>query len=124
MRVLDVGCGTGAQLEQYVAAHYDVAGIDASPAMLGRARKRLGEAVDLRFGDAQQLPFDDGIIDLVTATLVLHELAPGARDVVAKEMLRVLMDDGPRRPVSVRLVWRPARSPTRLAPALSMQRED
>jgi ubiquinone/menaquinone biosynthesis C-methylase UbiE len=94
MRVLDVGCGTGAQLERYVAAHCDVAGIDASPAMLGRARKRLGEAVDLRLGDAQRLPFDDGMFDVVTATLVLHELAPGTRDVVAKEMLRVLMDDG------------------------------
>ena len=94
MRVLDVGCGTGAQLGRYVAADCDVAGIDVSPAMLGRARKRLGEAVDLRLGDAQRLPFDDGMFDVVTATLVLHELAPVTRDVVAKEMLRVLMDDG------------------------------
>lgn len=92
--MLDDGCGTGAQLERYVAAHCDVSGIDVSPAMFGRARKRLGEAVDLRLGDTQRLPFDDGMFDLVTATLVLHELAPGTRDVVVKEMLRVLMDDG------------------------------
>lgn len=93
-RVLDVGCGTGAQLERYVAAHCDVSGIDLSPAMLGRARNRLGEAVDLRLGDAQRLPFDDEMFDVVTSTLMLHELASGTREVIAKEMLRVLTDDG------------------------------
>ena len=50
MRVLDVGCGTGTQLARYVAAGCLVAGVDVSPAMLGRARERLGESADLHLG--------------------------------------------------------------------------
>lgn len=94
MRVLDVGCGTGRQLERYVAAGCAVAGVDKSPAMLGRAREALGESVDLRLADAQSLPFPDASFDIVTATLVLHELTPEARARVAGEMIRVLTSDG------------------------------
>ena len=75
-RVLDVGCGTGTQLERYLAAGCDVSGIDTSPAMLARARERLGSAADLRLADAQRIPFEDAMFDVVTATLVLHELRP------------------------------------------------
>lgn len=94
MRVLDVGCGTGAQLERYAAAGCVVAGIDLSEAMLTRARTRLGSTADLRVGDAVRLPFDDSVFDLATATLVLHEVPAGARDVVVREMQRVVRDDG------------------------------
>ena len=94
MRVLDVGCGTGAQLQRYLDAGCAVAGIDSSPAMLARAEDRLGPAADLRLGDARELPFEDASFDLVTATLVVHEIAPGDRDLVGREMLRVLASDG------------------------------
>lgn len=93
-RVLDVGCGTGTQLARYVAAGCDVAGIDTSEAMLSRARERLGPAVDLRRADAERIPFDDASFDVVTATLVLHELTPLKREAVAEEMVRVLADSG------------------------------
>lgn len=93
-RVLDVGCGTGTQLERYAAAGCDVAGIDTSPAMLARARERLGSAADLRLADAQRIPFEDAMFDVVTATLVLHELRPLEREAVGKEMARVLTDSG------------------------------
>lgn len=93
-RVLDVGCGTGTQLERYVAAGCDVAGIDTSPAMLARARERLGSAVDLRLADAQGIPFEDAMFDVVTATLVLHELSPRELEAVGKEMVRVVTDSG------------------------------
>ena len=93
-RVLDVGCGTGTQLERYAAAGCDVAGIDTSPAMLARARERLGSAADLRLADAQRIPFQDAMFDVVTATLVLHELRPLEREAVGKEMARVLTDSG------------------------------
>jgi ubiquinone/menaquinone biosynthesis C-methylase UbiE len=93
-RVLDIGCGTGAQLERYVAAGCDVVGIDISPAMLARARQRLGPAADLRLADAQHIPFGDAAFDVVTATLVLHELTPAEREAVATEMARVLTGSG------------------------------
>ncbi len=94
MRVLDVGCGTGLQLQRYAAAGCDVAGVDLSPAMLKRARERLGEHAVLLLGDARRLPYTDASFDLVLATLMLHELPSDTRDVAVKEMLRVVVPDG------------------------------
>ena len=92
--MLDLGCGTGAHLERYLEAGCVVAGVDTSEAMLGRARARLGDQADLRHADAAQLPFPDTSMDLVTATLVLHELTEADRDAVIREVVRVLTPDG------------------------------
>ena len=40
--VLDLGCGTGLLAGELIARGYRVAGVDASDAMLARARERLG----------------------------------------------------------------------------------
>lgn len=94
MRVLDVGCGTGAGLEGYLAAGCRVYGVDISPAMLGQARRTLGPRVGLRRADAGCLPFPDGTFHLVRAMLTLHEMPPGHRSRVVGEMVRVLQGDG------------------------------
>lgn len=94
MKVLDVGCGTGAQLARYQKIGCEVYGIDLSPSMLAMAQKRLGELVDLHLGSATELPFEDNYFDLVTATLVLHELDPTMRDAVLTEMGRVMKKNG------------------------------
>lgn len=94
MKVLDVGCGTGAQLARYQKAGCEVYGIDPSPSMLAMAQKRLGKLVDLHLGSATEIPFEDNYFDLVTATLVLHELEPTVRDAVLAEMQRVVKENG------------------------------
>ncbi len=94
MDVLDVGCGTGVQLASYQEAGCRVSGIDASPAMLNVARRRLGERADLRLGDAARMPYPDGAFDLVLAATVLHEMPPEVRGTVLDEMKRVLRPDG------------------------------
>ncbi len=94
MTVLDVGCGTGAHLEAYVDAGATCTGIDASPAMLGRARERIGDRATLLLGDAAALPFEDGSFDLVFTALFLHELDPETRVAVLAEMARVTSRDG------------------------------
>jgi ubiquinone/menaquinone biosynthesis C-methylase UbiE len=94
MSVLDVGCGTGLQLETYRRYQCALHGIDASPSLLAIAGRRLGDAADLRLGDAARMPFEDGSFDLVTATMVLHEMAPETRGRVMGEMKRVLKRDG------------------------------
>lgn len=94
MRVLDIGCGTGAHLSLYQEAGCEVFGIDPSPAMLEVARKRLGDGADLRSGDAANMPFDDAHFDLVTAMLVLHELPPATRSAILSEAMRTLKPDG------------------------------
>ena len=63
--VLDVGCGVGAFL-RLVAERGGVAhGIDASEALIAFGRRRLPEA-DLRVGEMEALPWEDGTFDVVT----------------------------------------------------------
>jgi ubiquinone/menaquinone biosynthesis C-methylase UbiE len=87
--VLDVGCGTGTQLQQYQRAKCRVSGIDASTAMLNRARMKLGESADLCLGTATRLPYADGSFGLVTCVMTLHEMPPSQRGIAVKECKRV-----------------------------------
>ncbi|MCC6622263.1 MAG: methyltransferase domain-containing protein [Deltaproteobacteria bacterium] len=69
---LELGVGTGRSLRYYPAGG-EVVGIDLSPRMLARARRRaerLGVAVDLRVADIQALPFPDASFETVLATCV------------------------------------------------------
>jgi SAM-dependent methyltransferase len=63
-RVLDVGCGEGNHLLLFERLGLDACGVDASPYMIRRARKRLGNRADLRVGNADDLPFEDNEFDL------------------------------------------------------------
>jgi demethylmenaquinone methyltransferase/2-methoxy-6-polyprenyl-1,4-benzoquinol methylase len=94
MRVLDVGCGTGALLEDYLGAGCEGHGVDLSPAMLDQARSRLGDGAELHLADAADLPYPDGRFDLVVAATLLHELDETTRRAALEEMARVLADDG------------------------------
>ncbi len=49
--VLEVGCGTGRLLLPLLGAGIEVTGVDLSPAMLARARDKLGDKVPLIEGD-------------------------------------------------------------------------
>jgi SAM-dependent methyltransferase len=64
-RVLDVGCGAGVFLALMAARGASASGIDASDALIERARRRVPDA-DLRVGDMEALPFADDSFDLVT----------------------------------------------------------
>ena len=94
MKVLDVGCGTGTDLEVYSQGGCETCGVDLSPAMLKASRKRLGAGADLRLGDAAQLPFADGVFDLVLTTYTLHEMPREKRASVLREMIRVCRGRG------------------------------
>jgi ubiquinone/menaquinone biosynthesis C-methylase UbiE len=94
MKVLEVGCGTGTNLELFADAGCEVAGIDLSPSMMDIARRRLGDRADLRLGDASDMPFSDNSFDLVVSFLTLHEMPPAVRSPVMKEIVRVAGADG------------------------------
>jgi SAM-dependent methyltransferase len=66
VRYLDMGCGAGMALQIAADRGALVAGIDAAPELLAIARDRLPYA-DLHHGDLEELPFDDGTYDVVTA---------------------------------------------------------
>ncbi len=93
-RVLELGTGTGETALRVRAAHpeADWVGIDASEAMLGRARERLPGA-DLRLQRLEdELP--SGPFDLVVSALAVHHLdGPGKRDLFAR-VARVLRPGG------------------------------
>jgi ubiquinone/menaquinone biosynthesis C-methylase UbiE len=92
--VLDVGCGTGADLQFYARAGCHVHGVDVSPTMLKVARKRLGEQADLKLCNAAQMPFQNESFDLILASYTLHEMPFELRPAVVEEMTRVVKPDG------------------------------
>ena len=94
MKVLEIGCGTGTNLELFAGAGCEVAGVDLSPSMIDLAKKKLGDRADLRLGDASDMPFNDGTFDLVVSFLTLHEMPTAVRSPVIGEMLRVAGSDG------------------------------
>lgn len=94
MSVLDVGCGTGTLLASYQKSGCRIFGIDASPAMMNVARKKLGDDAELCLGDATCMQFESDNFNLVTTMLVLHEMATEMRDLVIDEIRRVLRKDG------------------------------
>ena len=90
----DLGCGTGqvsAALAPFVAR---VLAVDGSAAMLQAAKKRLQrfDNVDLRRGDLEALPIDDGRLDVATLMLVLHHVPEPVRALA--EVARVLKPGG------------------------------
>jgi ArsR family transcriptional regulator len=90
----DLGCGTGqlsAALAPFVAR---VIAVDASPAMLQAARKRLQHApnIDLRRGELEALPIDDARLDAAMLMLVLHHVPDPGRAI--GEVMRTLKPGG------------------------------
>jgi ArsR family transcriptional regulator len=74
LSVGDLGCGTG-QLTETVAPYVKrMISVDSSADMLDAARLRVGGArnVELRQGDLESLPIDNGELDAAMMSLVLH----------------------------------------------------
>jgi SAM-dependent methyltransferase len=90
-RALDVGCGTGRHTAWLAAAGHDVVGIDPSPEMLARARRRLPD-VEFREGDVSALPAADGEAALVVCALALSHVP--SLDAPLAELARVLAPSG------------------------------
>lgn len=90
--VLDAACGTGRHTAHLAASgrHHPI-GVDASEAMLARAREKLPQ-VDLRQGDLTALPLGDGEVGGAVCALALSHL-PELGPAVA-ELARVLRPGG------------------------------
>jgi SAM-dependent methyltransferase len=88
-RILDVGCGTGANLEM-LSKYGEAEGVDVSHDALAFCRARGLENV--RHGEAEKLPYEDGAFDLVTGLDVVEHLDDDVAGL--REMRRVLRPDG------------------------------
>lgn len=95
--VLDLGCGTGANLDRLLRSGIPFrryAGIDISPAMLGQARKKFATLVNAEFyiGDIEKLSFDDDSFDFVLSTWAFEHLS--RVEPAVADALRVLKQSG------------------------------
>ncbi len=88
-RILDVGCGTGANLLM-LSKFGDAEGVDVSEDALAFCHERGLEQVKL--GAAEALPYEDGTFDLVTALDVVEHLDDDLAGL--REMRRVLRPGG------------------------------
>jgi ubiquinone/menaquinone biosynthesis C-methylase UbiE len=73
-RVVELGAGTGLNLEHYSDNVSELLLTEPDPHMAGKLRKRAGSlALDAKVieAPAEELPFDDATIDTVVSTLVL-----------------------------------------------------
>ncbi|MBT8212485.1 MAG: class I SAM-dependent methyltransferase, partial [Acidimicrobiia bacterium] len=92
--VLEIGVGTGRNLGYYPGS-VEITGVDASPHMLARAKRRalrLDSRAALLEGDAHGLAFEDGEFDTTVGTCVLCSVADPAA--VVREMVRVTRPGG------------------------------
>ena len=99
-RVLDLGCGTGVATRAIAGApgfSGHVTGIDVSPYLTAEAQRLaaqegLGDKVEFRVGDSQQLALPEQSFDVAVAhTLVSHVPDPLS---VLKELRRVVRPGG------------------------------
>jgi len=92
--VLELGVGTGETTRRVRAVHPDAGwtGIDASPAMLARAREAFPDA-DLRVGRLEdELPA--GPFDLVVSALAVHHLPSDGKRRLFRRVADVLRPGG------------------------------
>jgi tRNA (cmo5U34)-methyltransferase len=93
-RLLELGTGTGETAVHVLAAHpgATLVGVDASEAMLDRARRRL-PAADLRVARLQD-PLPEGPFDLVFSALAVHHLDGPAKADLFTRVAAVLRPGG------------------------------
>jgi len=99
-RVVDLGCSTGLSTAAVAAAYPDaeVVGVDLSPHMLAVARYRAAERAPPRATYLHRRAEATGLrgasVDLVTLSLVAHELPAAALGAIVTEAARLLAPGG------------------------------
>ena len=95
-RLLDAGVGTGRNFPFYPSG-CEVIGIDLSPAMLARAKRRQATAaasVALREMDVTRLTFPDSFFDAAVATFLFCTLPDEMQVPALRELRRVVRPGG------------------------------
>ena len=97
-RILDVGCGTGYWLRQFInwgARPQNITGVDLLSDRVIEAKKICPEIMKIECGSAAELRVDDSYYDLVLQSMVFSSiLNQEMKQQIASEMLRVVKVDG------------------------------
>ena len=94
-RVIEIGFGTGANVEHYPSAVERIVAVEPNEGMKDRASRRIELSrapVDLIVAEAESLPCRDQSFDTAVSTLTLCSVRDDAR--ALDELARVLRDDG------------------------------
>lgn len=86
-QALDLGAGTGKLTELLIARDMQVIAVDPSEAMLAALGRRYPE-VDRRVGVGEQLPLEDGSVDLIVCGQAWHWMDAGVALGEARRVLR------------------------------------
>lgn len=89
-KVADVACGTCVNWEVFdmTGTRCRYIGIDRTKGMLEHAAKRYNDEIELREGYVQDIPLQDGEVDVVIMRHILEHLQEGYEDAI-REGLRV-----------------------------------
>ncbi len=91
MKLLDLGCGPGIHIKEYLKRGADCYGVDFSKEMIRLAKKRCPKA-KFDVSDIGKLKFGENEFDIVTASLVLDHIKD--LKIIIKEIKRVLKRKG------------------------------
>ena len=95
-RVLEIGCGTGANLWFLQNEGLHVHGIDSSRHGIAQAKRTIVEAGgngdNLRVGNFINLPWPDNTFDLVVDVFALYANTPDAIEKTLSEIIRVMKE--------------------------------
>ena len=100
VKVLDIATGTGRTLQQIQSAlpEIELYGFDLSGAYLKQASKylssRAGDLVQLKKGNAENMPYESNSFQALTCVFLFHELPRDARQNVLNECFRLLEPGG------------------------------
>lgn len=95
-KILDAACGTGAQSIAFAKKGFSVVGVDLSPDMLARAKKKIRKGYDATFlcQDASRIPYPDSYFDASSISFGLHDMPEEIGLAILKEMERTTKQNG------------------------------
>ena len=96
-RVLDLGCGTGLELEEYFRFNpdADVTGIDLSEAMLNALKEKLPDRkISLIQGSYFDVPLGEKEYDAAVSVESLHHFPAEQKEALYRKLHAALKDDG------------------------------
>lgn len=97
IRLLEIGCGPGANIWFMAREGFSVYGIDGSATAIHHAKERLtkeGLRADLQIGDYSHLPWADSTFDGVVENVSLYSNPSAGIEQALKEVHRVLRPGG------------------------------
>lgn len=98
--VLEIGCATGSltiEAKRYAGNEGKVAAIDIIPGMIEVCKEKIKNEnlnVDFQLGSIDNIPFPDGLFDVVICSFMIFHMSDTVRNKGLEEIYRVLKPNG------------------------------